>query len=680
MARDRVESGPQAIRALVSVAVVWLALADLPGAQQPEMSPIPPAITVTVQDPERPALTTRDHLLAAAAHIPAVLLWVGVAGVVVLSMWGVSCVIRMLPRRGLTHILFEDLSAGRDERLDRNRVLAQSVVSRLQNVQPLASFDLQMDIMPGANEAGFGGLQPVLTMASVMNLERTDRQIKIGAIEFSLRDLLTLISQWFVRPPQQYLEGWLIEANGSVEVGAQLLDHRRRPKCEPACTSGDDTTLPRPLSWVVRGCSQRDRAIADLAAQIVVDTGRSTLTSDWRSLRSFHEAMLLRHDQRLDAHPESGPPVDPKAILSAARGHLARSVSYDPSNWIARFSLAVTLCRDNEPVVALHHLAILKDAVARAWPFVCEETGQKARAVEAASATGILTSSRNSFDGPGFKELVRHLKTLPQCAFLILFNEGIALATQKDDIESLRKARAVFKQLSDWMPPAAGCATRAVAAVVPFAPPYEAIAPSVNNQSRTTLALYAMGAHASLIADTVEDTGQSPLEDHPVLVLEQLLGRIHADCRVQNAAHWPSALSARAITQAALGHVLLKRHCLGEAQAKFEEALAAEPQLVRALLGLAETYIRRADTQAHLHVGDRARAGEWLTSASALLARAMAINAGCAQGKRLSAELREVARRVSESEPCTRATHGDVASGTPRSIPSVVSSDNSLLL
>jgi hypothetical protein len=624
---------------------------------------------VTVQDPERPVLTTRDHLLAAAAHIPVVLLWVGVAGVVALSMWGVSCVIRMLPRRGLTHILFEDLSAGRDERLDRNRVLAQSVVSRLQNVQPLASFDLQMDIMPGANEAGFGGLQPVLTMASVMNLERTDRQIKIGALEFSLRDLLTLISQLFARPPQQYLEGWLIEANGSVEVGAQLLDHRRRPTCEPECTSGDETTLPRPLSWVIRGCSERDRAIADLAAQIVVDTGRSTLTSDWRSLRSFHEAMLLRHDQRLDAHLESGPAVDPKAILSAARGHLARSVSYDPSNWIARFSLAVTLCRDNEPVVALHHLDILKEAVARAWPFVCEQTGQKARAVDMA----------NAFDGPGFKELVRHLRTLPQCAFLILFNEGIALATQKDDIESLRKARAVFKHLSDWMPPAPGCATRAVP-VVPFAPPYEAIAPSVNDQSRTTLALYAMGAHASLIADTVEDTGQSRLEDHPVLVLEQLLGRIHADCRVQNAAHWPSALSARAITQAALGHVLLKRHCLGEAQAKFEEALAAEPQLVRALLGLAETYIRRADTQAHLQVSDRARAREWLTSASALLVRAMAINAGCAQGKRLSAELREVARRVSESELCTRATHGDVASGAPRSTPSVVSSDNSLLL
>ena len=649
MPRDRAAFELTALHAVISVSVVWLALAVPLGARQPDVRPIPPAITVTIQDPEHPALTAKDRVLAAAAHIPVMLFWVGVGVTAGLFVWGFSRGIRTLPRRRLTHILFEDLSAGRDERLDRNRVITQSVVSRLQNAQPLATFDLQMDIMPGANEPGFGGLEPVLTMASVLNLERTDSPIKVGAVEFSLRDVLTLISQWFTRPPARYLEGWLIEANGSVEVGAKMLDHRRRPvlKQDPEPTSNNGTGPPQPLAWVVRGTSGRDRAIADLAAQILVGIGCSTLTSDWRSLRSFHEAMLLRDDQRFDAHSESGPTVDPKTLLSVARGHLARAVSYDPSNWIARFSLAVTLCRDNEPLVALQHLDILKKAIARAWPVVVRNrANEKTRSVEA-GATDTVVDGRDTFDGPGFNELVRHLDALPQCAFLILFNEGIALATQKRDIKSLREARAVFIQLSNWMPPAPGCASPGVPDSPRFPSPYEEIAPSVNDQNRTTLALYAMGAHAGLIADTDEDTARIGLEDDPVEALERLLDRIHEDCRIQNAAHWPSAMSARAITQSALGHVLLNRHrlkkaqhCLSKAQANFEEALAAEPQLVRALLGLAETYLRRAHDESRLQACDRALAREWLSRADALVGRAMGINAGCAQGKHLRDEIR----------------------------------------
>jgi hypothetical protein len=552
------------------------------------------------------------------------LFWAGVAAIVVL-FGAVSLIVRALPRRGLTHILFEDLSAGRDERLDRNRALAQSIVGRLQNPQQLPTFDLQMDVMPGANEPGFGGLQPVLTMASVLEFERADRPVKIGTIEFSLGDLLRLITRSFVRPPERYLEGWLLEAKGSVEVGAQMLNHRRRPipKRDPVRDSLSRDTPAPPLTWLVRGTSGRAPAIADLAAQILVDTQCSTLTSDWRSLRSFQEAMLLRDDQRFDANPESSPSVDPKSSAFAARSHLSRSVSYDPSNWIARFSLAVTLCRDNEPLLALQHLAILEKAVARAWP----------KSAVTVPASNDAAASSDTFESPGFAGLVAHLETLPECAFLVLFNKGIALAARKDNIECLRQARAVFEQLSNWMPPESGCGTHRVPAVT-FAPPYDAIAREVKDPPRTTLALYAMGAHASLIADTDGDLPEARLEDNPVAVLRRLLERIDADCRVQDAAHWPSAMSARAITQAALAQVLFKRGSLRDAQTRYEESLAAEPRLVRALLGLAEIYLEHAESS--LKLSEDLTSG-WLSRADALLARATDINAGCEQGKRLRA-------------------------------------------
>jgi hypothetical protein len=593
----------------------------------------------------------RLGLIAAAPNTSIVQFWTAVAIATCLSAWGVSLLIRAFPRRDLTHIVFEDLSAGRDERLDRNRILAQSVISRLQNPQQ-TTFNLQMDVMPGANEPGFGGLQPVLTMASALESERADRPIKIGAVEFSLGDVLTLISSLFARPPKQYLEGWLIEANGSVEVGARMLDHRRQPEFKGGLArTSDHEATPEPLAWLVRATGGRERAIADLAAQILVDTDRSTITNDWRSLRSFQEAMVLRDDQRFDAHQETSPTVDPKATVSSARGHLARAVSYDPSNWIARFSLAVTLCRDDEPLLALQHLDILEKAIARAWPNVrklreerqaarqLERTVGRARAYVRKLRQGTETAKApDDFEGPGFRELVRHLDMLPECAFLILFNEGIARATRKDDSRSLRQARHVFEQFSNWMPASPGCATSALP-VVSFRRPYEAIAGCVSDQRRTTLALYAIGAHASLIADSDGSSRGVPLESDPVAALQQLLRRIDENCRVQNADHWPSALSARAITQAALGHVYFKHRldegadldkCLNDAQTNFEGALAAEPRLVRAMLGLAEIYLERADQECH-----PTRINEWLSRADALLDRSMTINAGCALGRLL---------------------------------------------
>jgi hypothetical protein len=227
---------------------------------------------------------------------------------------------------------------------------------------------------------------------------------------------------------------------------------------------------------------------------------------------------------------------------------------------------------------------------------------------------------------------------LPECAFLILFNEGIARATRKDDSRSLRQARHVFEQFSNWMPASPGCATSALP-VVSFRRPYEAIAGCVSDQRRTTLALYAIGAHASLIADSDGSSRGVPLESDPVAALQQLLRRIDENCRVQNADHWPSALSARAITQAALGHVYFKHRldegadldkCLNDAQTNFEGALAAEPRLVRAMLGLAEIYLERADQECH-----PTRINEWLSRADALLDRSMTINAGCALGRLL---------------------------------------------
>jgi hypothetical protein len=61
-------------------------------------------------------------------------------------------------------------------------------------------------------------------------------------------------------------------------------------------------------------------------------------------------------------------PGPDSAHITEARRHLEDAVTYDPSNWIARFNLALTLCRDSQVDTALKHFDMLEEVVARAWP------------------------------------------------------------------------------------------------------------------------------------------------------------------------------------------------------------------------------------------------------------------------------------------------------------------------
>ena len=56
---------------------------------------------------------------------------------------------------------------------------------------------------------------------------------------------------------------------------------------------------------------------------------------------------------------------------------------------------------------------------------------------------------------------------------------------------------------------------------------------------------------------------------------------------------------------------------------------------------MAEIYLERAEHESHLRISDHGRVTAWLSRADALLGRAMAINAGCAHGRRLLDRLHE---------------------------------------
>jgi tetratricopeptide (TPR) repeat protein len=600
---------------------------DQPPAVQPGPDAAPPweaevhrtllSIQNALRREEAPAKTW--IALAVELGRPILIIGLYVAALVgVLWLWSAS--LRLFPRGG-TVVSFDDLSVPRADRPEKSRILTQAILDLLQNPRPAQMSDLQMDIMPGIKEPGFGNLQPAITMVSVGEYEPSENPMKIGMVEFSIRDIRALVSRHFSRPHKQSLEGWLVEEDGAFHAGARLLDVARKPVPKaPPLRHGEswlgglfrrrsrrrrsvDDQAPTLHEWRVRrtGDDARFEALADLAAQILVDTGNSTLTNSWQSFRSFNRALGLRDGQEAlktrDAHQRGG-----SSTLAAARHHLERAVAHDPSNWIARFNLALTLSRDGDAEVALKHLTMLEKVVARAWPLV----GMKRDSHQYQQ----LRVTR-----PTFCSVVDHLKDYPECAFLILYNKAVAVQHARGRAfagpsDHLQQAAHIFAQISRLD------AER----VVHLDDPYPQIASCgwLSERSRVELSLYALSALADLLAQAPEV--RTPRDkDRDLSRADQiasLFAEVESLCERKQEEHWRSLQTARAVTLTAHAVALQNEGRFEDARDALLSALAAEPRFVKASLRLADLYVHQA------------RPG-WFTDATSVLQRVLDINPSC---------------------------------------------------
>jgi hypothetical protein len=533
--------------------------------------------------------------------VPAKVFWVLVV-VGVAMMW--HAVVHAFPRRGTTVVSFEDMTGPRPDRADRNRVLTSEVLSLLYDPTPLQVSELHMDIMPGTDEPGFGGLQPGLDVLPIEGYEYADRPLKIASFEFTIRDLLVIVARYFKRPPEARLNGWLSESENEVVISAQRTCSRNRS--DPP--------------WRVHrtGTARRSSAIADLAAMILVDMNKSKLTHSWQSFRSFHDAMKLRHD---GVSPTSA------VALAAARDHLERAVVYDPSNWFARFNLALTLCRADQGRTALKHFEVLESVLASAWHQAC--------AYPPGSAVLRPESSRAcEARPPAFQDFVDHMQHFPECAFLILYNKALALASLRER-ESMSSALRLLGQIVG-LPDAAGHAR--------FDSPYREIAAKLRQDkpdAAIELRLYALGAKASLLGasngcrERRRQRLWEPFYRHPCQKeIKRLVDEIDGIGQMQQERHWRSLQTTRAVAHAAHARVLAAQGSVAgirQACDSLEIALASEPHFVEAHLFLAELLID--------HKGKCSN--DWASRATLLLEQALRLNPDCGRATSLLKELRE---------------------------------------
>ena len=506
--------------------------------------------------------------------------WV-IAPVVMLVLWRLYA--WRHPRTDAAAAFFEDLTRPVGERTEASLVLTRTVLDQLQNPLPMRVETLEMDMMPGSEEPGFGGLQSALNTSPIDGFELAAAPMKVGGVEFTVRDLAAALSGLFHRPHAAHLTGWLSESDHGVVAHAQFVD-RSDPQ--------------RNHSWRLRvsGKGSRAEAISDLAAQILVDTGNSRLTHSWKSLRAFRRALALR---------QSAGPRGPRG-LREARNYLEEAVTLDSSNWIARFNLALTLCRCGEPEIALGHFTILEDVIQLAW-----ESNRNPAAP--CSKT------------PAFQDVKDHLSHFPECAFLIQYNKAMALAALHEPksteaaLRELERLAALDKNDGDLV----------------FAEPYRALAQTLTPRARTELSLYALGAQANLLVGT-------PARVHPedqangIHPVETLLATIEARCSRTQELHWRSLQTARAVALASAARVAALGGDTARARERLEAAIAAEPHFVEAYVSLAELHL---DFMTSCD-------SDWHRRAEMLLQRALELSPGCGRAMSLLARLPSAAQPV----------------------------------
>ena len=488
--------------------------------------------------------------------------------------------------RPATRVSFEDLSEPRETRLAKSRVLTNNIRDLLQNPKPVQMSELHVDLMPGTDEGGFSGLSPTLAMEAVLGFEPSDHPVKVASLEFSLRDLFGFVSSFFSRPYLHTLDGWIDTRGDQVEAFADLRTHGSRAR--------DD-------KWSVRcsGPRARERAIADLAAQIVVGTGKSTMTNNWQSFRNFHEALKLRFSDGGGSAEKDAP---------SPRTYLERALAFDSANWIARFNLGLALCRENQPQTALEHFKILEHVFTEVWT----------RMTSGHIAKVILAGESCPSDQVAFQSVLTHIKEYPECPFLVLYNKAIALSNIGERHATV-SAVQILESIGNLM-------DGSLDSELDF--PYRDMAGNLSRRSRTELALYGLSARANILAGV--QTGVCPvtkaeLGDDIKSGLEQIQAikeRISQICLVEQEQHWQSLQAARAVSLTSLARVVALQPRESDAERLLREAIAAHPGLVGAYLHLAEMYLRCEERLS----------AAWPAQTEWLLQRALEISPGCAQG------------------------------------------------
>ena len=319
-----------------------------------------------------------------------------------------------------TIITLQDLTAQGPDREAANQLLTQEFLLETRilaggRIDPLDESGEDRAILPGpsgqlASEFTSGPeLEPeksLSTLASISELParfsdvdkliQDGTPVKFGPLAFSPKQLFAFLASYTRRPPRYTLVGSLTGGQGGLMLTIRRLGRNNKPM---------STKLWRAVG---SGSNARTEVVRDVAAQVAVEICQ--VTTDWRSLRDYRKALgALANESGEDRGGQR---------QEEALQWLGRSLYFDPSNWIARFNMAIVL----------HNLGRFEDAIEQ-LKRLQEMAGESARRAHPA--------------------LSRCLQHSPEFEPIIRYNQGACFARLKA-WEYHKEAINILESVIEW--------------------------------------------------------------------------------------------------------------------------------------------------------------------------------------------------------------------------------------
>ncbi|MGA7236107.1 MAG: hypothetical protein WBY44_10530, partial [Bryobacteraceae bacterium] len=506
---------------------------------------------------------------------------------------------RLWPRKGI-QISFEDITAEESRKPAQDRILMQDVQQAFwiprTELTSRGPEGLELAPVKDHDASGFGNLVPQRPLIPWSDVVQSGTPIKIGSVAFDLKQLLLFILSPLQIRRRYSLTGFVHEFEKRTIIMAQEVDWKGRQL--------------RGRSWKAEGepNGNRREVIHDLTAQIIVDLKVSEITTDWRSYRSFCQG--LDSLSAADTAENRGH----CQCVESARNYFQTALGFDSANWMARFYLAVSLCRCGESETAVNHFSILKRTLSESDALLGNNIGWLKRLKEPSN------------------RIVRHIRQYPQCPFLVLYNLAMALSGTLRSCE-LNQALGTLEKISQAV-------DRKPGTHVDFG----SCADLLREADRDRFAMLALSARTSILAMQMEyELRQKEVK----LKLAELQSKVQATADEFEAkfkvlrpeltlAHGLAhATMLNAQGRAAFARFTAEHRPLAAAESKtfFEKAAACLPDLVDSYINLARLYLSAKDGVSE----------NWIAEAGKQIRIAEHVSPGNTQVKYLQAKLASTA-------------------------------------
>jgi len=133
-----------------------------------------------------------------------------------------------------------------------------------------------------------------------------------------------------------------------------------------------------------------------------------------------------------------------ESAVTSPLEHLEVALSCDPKNWIARFSLALELCKSGYPHEAVEQFEVLQKLFGK----VLAAHGNAAKSGHGTRGARDLVIRE---DSKAFAAVYKHLGKYPACPYLVRYNKAIALAAY-DEPFAREEALRILDELAELSP------------------------------------------------------------------------------------------------------------------------------------------------------------------------------------------------------------------------------------